>query len=106
MRALIDSGPSSFALATLLTVQIVGLMSAWLARLAEGSAQQTICQCLFLVCLAVVGVTTVTSYAAQQGGWFLCGTTLSVMVLVATWDLSGSARHKGSPVMAPADRAR
>jgi len=90
----------------MLTVQIVGLVSAWLARLAEGTARQTICQFFFFASLAIVGVTTVTSCATQRGGWFLCGTTLAVMVLVATWDLGASVRHKASHAMAPADSAR
>ena len=72
--------------------QIVGLTSAWLARLAEGSRRQASCQCLFMLSLAVVGLTTGLSLCLNAGGWFLSGTTLSLMVVAATIDCGRSER--------------
>ena len=68
------------------SVQLVGLSSAWLTRMAEGSVRQTASQLFFLVCLALVGITTVVTVQLGIGGWFFSGTTLAVMVLAATYD--------------------
>jgi len=69
-------------------VQLVGLGSAWLTRMAEGSARQTVCQLFFLACLAVVGLTAVVAVQMDIAGWFLSSTTLAVMVLAVTLDFT------------------
>ncbi len=73
-------------------VQIAGLISAWLARLSEGSRSQRPCQWLFLTCLGLMGVMTMFSIALGLRYWLACGTTLSVMVLGAIWDFRAEAR--------------
>jgi len=67
-------------------VQVVGLGSACLARIAEGSSRQTPCQWLFLVSLAAVGVATMALLAADASTWLVSATTLSVMILAVTVD--------------------
>ena len=69
-------------------VQLVGLGSAWLTRMAEGSARQTVCQLFFLACLTVVGLTAVVAVQMEISGWFLSSTTLALMVLVVTLDFT------------------
>ncbi len=68
-------------------VQLLGLTSAWLARAAEGSQRQGRCQCLFLGCLAIVGLATVASLHLNAGGWYLSGISLSLMVLATTCEV-------------------
>ncbi len=71
---------------TLILVQTLGLGSALLARISEGSSRQTPCQCVFMLAMAVVGLATIFSFWLNVGGWFLSGITLSIMVVAATWD--------------------
>jgi len=73
-------------------VQAAGLLSAWSIRLSQGSAGERPCQCLFLLCMAMVGTATVVALAAQSRGWILCGSTLTAMVLGAIWDFSHTHR--------------
>ena len=67
-------------------VQVVSLVSAWIARLAEGSHRQTSCQWLFLACLALMGLTTMVSVAISFESWIFCSFTLSLMVVAVIWD--------------------
>ncbi len=80
----------------LVTVQLAGLSSAWLARLSEGSRGQTSCQRIFLACLGLVGVATVLSLFMTAGTWMFSGATLSLMVLAAVWDFGGSTRAEAA----------
>ena len=79
----------------LVSIQIVGLASAWLARLSEGSRGQSSCQWLFFGCLALMGLTTMISLAVGPKYWLVSGATLSVMVLGAVWDFRPAARAEG-----------
>ncbi len=72
-------------------IHVVGLFSAWFARLSEGSHRQTQCQWLFLACLALVGVATLVASSLGAGIWLLSGATLSLMVLAAVYDSRDSA---------------
>jgi hypothetical protein len=75
-------------------MQVVGLASAWLARLYEGSRGQAHCHRLFFGCLALTGLATML--AAELGPRYLLFSciTLSVMVLVAVWDFEAHPRHE------------
>jgi hypothetical protein len=73
-------------------VQVLGLASAWLARLSEGSRRQTSCQWLFFACLMLVGAATIVALHFGPGFWLTAGGTLSVMVLGATCDFTPAAR--------------
>ena len=76
----------------LAAIQVLGLASAWFARLSEGSAGQTTCQWLFFCCLTLVGIATITALQLGPGSWLTSGSTLSLMVLAATCDFSRSGR--------------
>jgi hypothetical protein len=71
-------------------IQTIGLASACLARMGEGSIRQASCQRLFLGCLAMVGVSTMLALHVGPGACIGSGATLAVMVLTATWDFGGA----------------
>lgn len=71
-------------------VLTAGLLSGLATRVSEGSRHQTACQVAFLICLGVVGCTTVLCLGGQPGAWLGSGATLSVMVLTVTCDFSRS----------------
>jgi hypothetical protein len=74
----------------LAVIQVIGLASACLARMGEGSIRQTSCQRLFLGCLALVGVSTMLAMHVGPGACIVSGATLAAMVLTATWDFGGA----------------
>ncbi len=82
---------SSLLGSALALLQVIGLLSAWLARLSEGSTQQAWCHWLFVGCLAVIGLATMAFVAAGTKHWLPSGATLSVMVLAAVWDFRAHA---------------
>ena len=71
---------------TVIGVQILGLFSALLSRLGDGSPGEGRCQCFFIFCLALMGAITITSMSLGPGAWLTCGATLSIMVLIALYD--------------------
>ena len=73
-------------------VQFTGLLSAWLARLSEGSRSQAHCHWLFFTCLGLIGVATMLSISWGPRYLLFCCLTLSAMVLVAVWDFRVEAR--------------
>lgn len=73
-------------------IQISGLLSAWLARLSEGSSRQCWCQRLFIGCLAIVGLSLLVGVALGTRYWVASAGTLSAMILAAVWDFSAHAR--------------
>jgi hypothetical protein len=80
---------------TLTLIQGLGLISAWLARLSEGSRGQACCQCLFFVCLALVGITAMATITLGPRYWLTPGATLGVMIVGAIWDFKAHARADG-----------
>jgi hypothetical protein len=92
----------AFFVCVLGIIQIAGLVSAWWARLNEGSHHQALSQWLFFAFLALLGATTMTSLVLDARYWLTSGTTLSVMVLAAVWDFrptpgAGPAGPRGLP---------
>ena len=83
---------TSFLVWTIGIIHIAGLVSAWLARLSEGSRSQASCQWLFFACLGLIGLTTMATVALGPRYWLASGITLSVMVLGAVWDVRAQAR--------------
>lgn len=77
---------------TILSVQVLGILSACLARFSEGCACQRFCQGLFFLFLALVGGSAVVSLRFGPGCWFTSGAILAVMVLAATFPLCRSRR--------------
>ena len=70
----------------LAALQFVGLLSAWLARVSEGSRMQTSCQWVFFATLIVLSVTTMLTIALHPWFWMTESVTLALMVLTAVWD--------------------
>lgn len=77
---------------TLALIQGLGLTSAWLARLSEGSRGQASCQWLFFGCLALVGLTAMATVTLGPRYWLTSGATLGVMIVGAIWDFRAHAR--------------
>lgn len=75
------------AIGLLAVAQIVGLASAAGARWSAGSRGQTFFQGLFLILFVALGLVTMGSVLVGPGYVLACGTSLSVMVLAATWEL-------------------
>lgn len=76
----------------LAVAQLAGLVSAWLARLSEGSARQACCQRLFVACVALLGLLTMVTVAMGARYWWASGGTLSAMILAAVWDFRPHTR--------------
>jgi hypothetical protein len=74
-------------------IQIAGLASAWLTRMAEGSCWGRCCQRLFLVCLGAIGTATMVTVVVGARHWLSPATTLCIMVLAAIWDFRGHVPH-------------
>lgn len=74
----------------LIAAQLIGFFSAWLARLSEGSAGQTMSQWTFFGILPLMGAATIVALAVGPGCWLACSATLAVMVLTVTCDFRGS----------------
>lgn len=72
------------AIWALIAIQILGIACTWAARACEGSAGQTICQALFFVFLALVGIQTMFTMELSTGLWLSSGATLGAMVVGAT----------------------
>lgn len=96
---------STIILATLLAVELLGLISAALARLSEGSAYQASGQRLFFGSLGLVGLTTMAALLLGPGYWLTSGATFSLMVLTATCDFNHTGRAAvGEPIVPPTSR--
>jgi hypothetical protein len=75
----------------LAAVQVVGLLSTWLARSSVGCRGQRPCQWLFLSCLTLVGLGTVAAMAISAAHWLFSAGTLALMILAAVWDFGGQS---------------
>ena len=64
--------PSTYILWGMAAVQILGLLSAWIARLS-GSRRRVLCQRLFMACLLLVGLAAVVVPQAGSGCWMVAG---------------------------------
>ena len=76
---------------TLATVQLLGMSSAWLARLTEGSAHQNRCQRLFFFSLIAVGAATMISLRMPPLYWLFSAVIFTLMIMVVVCDFS---RHR------------
>ncbi len=70
----------------LLAVQVLGLTSAWVTRLCRTPRRQTVCQCVFLLAMVLVGGSTIAAFALGPFYYLPTGVTLSLMVLGAVVD--------------------
>jgi hypothetical protein len=73
----------------LLATQLLGVVSAFAARLSEGSPRQAISQRMFFGALCVMGTATIVALAVGPGCWLACSTSLAVMVLTVICDFRG-----------------
>jgi hypothetical protein len=88
--------PATYIVWGMAAVQILGLLSAWIARLSEGSRRQVLCQRLFMACLLLVGLAAVAVPQTGSGCWMVASATLPLMVLMATYDFGRSADSEAS----------
>ena len=73
------------------SVQLMGMTSAWLARLSEGSAHQALCQRFFFLALLLMGLATMVTASGHPSMWLVSAVTLAVSLLVVICDF----RHAG-----------
>jgi len=74
------------------SVQILGILSACLARFSEGCACQKLCQGLFFLFLTLVAGSAVVSLRFRPECWLTAGAVLAVMVVTATFQLGRSRK--------------
>lgn len=67
-------------------IQILGILSACMARWSEGSEKQAACHRIFYGIMPLMGSASLLSLAFGPGYWLCCSATLACMVLVATCD--------------------
>jgi hypothetical protein len=80
----------STVLCLFIAAQLLGVSSAWLARLSEGKRHEVLSQWTFFGVLPLVGVVTMVALAVGPGYWLASSTTLAFMVLTVTCDFRGS----------------
>ena len=80
------------AFAILVTLQVLGLASAAVARISIGSRHQGKFQWVFLSCLGLVGMSMVISLGVAPGLWIGSGAILAVMALATTCEFGRSRR--------------
>ncbi|MGH7195014.1 MAG: hypothetical protein ACREJM_15990, partial [Candidatus Saccharimonadales bacterium] len=71
----------------LTVVHLVGLMSACLTRLSEGSLGHARFQRVFVGCLALTGLATLASLSLGPNFCMVSRAALVVTILTATWDV-------------------
>lgn len=80
-----------FGVGLLFSIQLLGVVSAVLARLSERSALQSWCQGLFLASLGLMGLVTAASLSLGPGMTLASGATLAVMAVAAVCELRPAA---------------
>jgi hypothetical protein len=70
------------------TLLVLGLGSACLTRLGEGSPRQPVYQRVFCGFLVLVAAATIVMLGLGPAGWLPSGGTLALMVLMAISDFS------------------
>ena len=67
-------------------VQALGLITAWLSRVSEGSLLQPWFQRLFVLSLLATGVATIIAPGIGGVYWLISSATLGTMVVMAVCD--------------------
>ena len=70
------------------SIRFAWLSTAWLVRASEDLPSHRAWQALFLLCLILVGGCVIACLPLRAGWWLMSGTTLAVMILIATCDFS------------------
>lgn len=76
----------------LAALHVIGLLSAWMVRVSEGSSRQIPCQCLFLAWLCLAGTVAMVCAGLGPGYWLASGTSVSLMVVCATCEFRKPAQ--------------
>jgi hypothetical protein len=71
----------------LLIVQLAGLASTVLGRLPRIGKTHEYCRGVYLGCLTVLALSTLSAVMWGSGWWAWCGTTFSLMAVGGTLDL-------------------
>jgi len=86
----------SWLLPVVAAVQVIGLISAWLARASQKSQRHHgPFQAIFFLALAVVAGTAIAATQFPSAVWLLSGVTLPIMIVGTTCDFrrAGYAQH-------------
>ncbi|MBN2474654.1 MAG: hypothetical protein JXB62_08600 [Pirellulales bacterium] len=75
-----------FASGLLVMIELLGLGSAWVTRLSEGSRYETGCQLVFLGLLTITGLATIATAGMGIGYWLTSGPTVCLMALMVLCD--------------------
>ncbi len=81
---------SALLLMSVITVQVVGLLTMFAARIGERSVLQAWGQVVFFAFFALVAFSTLLTFVVGCTIWPFCGLTLTVMAIGATIDLGQS----------------
>jgi len=73
-------------------VQLLGITSAWVARLSEGSAMQANCQRFFFLGLVLMGLATMATAACRPGMLLPSAATLAISLLIVICDFRHAER--------------
>jgi hypothetical protein len=76
-----------------IVAQIAGVLSAAMTRISEGSKNQTSFQALFIGTLLAVGLITISGVRLGPAHWMISGTTMAIMLLLATCDFGYRVRR-------------
>ncbi len=74
----------------LLFVQLAGLASVVLGRLPRPGRTHDYCRGIYLGCLTVLALATLTAVMCDSSWWPWCGTTLSLMAVGGTLDFGST----------------
>ena len=70
-------------------MQILGIVSACVARLCDGTPREIVGQRFFLLVMLLMGIATLASLAVSPDYWLACSATLAVMVLTVVYNFHG-----------------
>ena len=76
----------------IVSVQILGILSACLVRCSEGCSCQRFFQALFFVALLLVAGAAMVSLRFEPECWLTSGAIMAVMIVVATFQTSRSEK--------------
>lgn len=82
----------SHLLLWLAIIQLLGLVSAAVARFSAGSRHQGKFQLLFFLFLSVAAGATIVSFGVASWFWLFSGVNFAVMVLTTTVDFRATRR--------------
>lgn len=79
----------------LLLVQLAGLSSVVLGRLPRPGKTHEYCRGIYLGCLTVLALATMSAILWDSSWWAWCGTTLSLMAVGGTLDHGSAVSTSG-----------